>query len=179
MPTPCVMPDRMRETMISVEHIVVINAVDPAGDPDVGSPIDIVEVAVIDSRRSVGSGAAGKVNGAVVPDKVGLYVRKRDPCQPERLCRVKRDYDEPTQVRTVVGVVLNDSIVGNNRVTRPCATYRRLPLKRDPFINVDRSHPMKCACWQRDRVAVHRLGIVNGLNVRCRTIGMVDRGFGV
>lgn len=79
----------------------------------------------------------------------------------------------------MVAVVLNDSVIGDNRVTRPCATYRRLPLKRDPLANVNVSRPMKGPRWQRDRVTVYCQRIVNGLNVRRRAIGLIDRGLGV
>ena len=72
----------------------------------------------------------------------------------------------------MVGIVLNDSVIGNKRVTCPCATYRRLPLKRDSLGDVNVSRPTKDACWQRDRVTVHCLRIVNGLNVCRRTIGI-------
>ena len=79
----------------------------------------------------------------------------------------------------MVGIVLNDSVIGNKRVTCPCAIYRRLPLKRDSLGDVNVSRPTKDACWQRDRVTVHCLRIVNGLNVCRRTIGLVDGGPGV
>ena len=106
-------------------------------------------------------------------------VPERYPGKAKRLCRVKRDSDESKLVRSMVGIVLNDSVIGNNRVTCPCATYRRLPLKRDSLGDVNVSRPTKGACWQRDRVTVHCLRIVNELNVCRRTIGMVDRGPGV
>ena len=63
------MPDPMRKIpVIAVEHIVVIYTVNPASNPDVGIPMDMVEVAVIDSRRCIRLDvAAGYSNGSVVP----------------------------------------------------------------------------------------------------------------
>ena len=77
---------------IAVEHIVVIYTVNPADNPDVGFPMDIVEVAVIDSRRCIRLDAAvGYSNGSVVPGSVADPVRERDPGKAKSLCRVKRD----------------------------------------------------------------------------------------
>ena len=92
MPTPRVMPDRMRETVIAVEHIVVIDTVDPTGNPDVGFPIHLIKMAVIDSRRSIRSGASGQVDGAIVPDSAALHAAERYSCKSKRLRLIKRDY---------------------------------------------------------------------------------------
>jgi hypothetical protein len=54
-----------------------------------------------------------------------------------------------------------------------------LPLNRDSLGDHNVSRPTKGAGWQRDRVTVHCLRIVNGLNVCHRTIGIVDGGAGV
>ena len=79
----------------------------------------------------------------------------------------------------MVAVVLHDSVIGDNRINRPCATYCRLPLKRDSLANVNVSCPMKGSRWQRDRVTVYCQRVVNGLNVRRRAIGLINRGLGV
>ena len=137
----------------------------------------MIEMAVINSRRRDWLVACTVYpNSSVSTISGALPVPERYPGHAKRLGRVKCDRDEPKLVRYMVGIVPNDSVIANNRVTCPCAIYRRLPSKRDSLANVNLSRPTKIACWQRDRVTVHCLRIVNELNVCRRTIGIVDRG---
>src|SRR3979411_1452944 len=118
------MPDQIGKILrVAVEHIVVINTVNPAVNPDVAFPIDMVEVAMIDSHRcnrlDAAAAAAGYSNGSVVPGNGAAPVPERYPGKAKGLRRVKRDLDDAEPVRVMRGIVLDDGRIGNSRITCP------------------------------------------------------------
>ena len=75
------MPNKVRKVRaVAVENVVVINSINPAVNPNGIFPIEMIEVAMIDSHRFIWLAVgAGYSNGSIVSISADVPVPESDP----------------------------------------------------------------------------------------------------
>ncbi len=138
----------------------------------------MVEVAMIDSHRSIRLGAvAGYSNGSVASVSGAAPVPETYPGKSKRLVRIQlRRYN--TRARAASWNIIQNNCCVDDCGVRGRASYRRSAFQRNTLCNCDTRSPAKSSGRQRDRIPVQRR-VMQSLYTRRRAVGIANRSPGV